>query len=179
MIEVFVLAIALSMDSFAIAVGLGANHKNKTLALGLTVGLYFGFFQGLMPLIGYFVGKSVFDWIEVFAHWIAFALLVFVGGKMVYESLHTGTKKDIADITHKVLILLAIATSIDAMAAGFLFALLDVNALLACFFIGFITFVCSFLGVLVGKKGGAYLESKAELLGGVVLISIGFKILFF
>jgi len=178
MVEVFVLAVALSMDAFAVSIGLGTKYNDRKLSLGLSAGLYFGFFQGLMPLIGYAAGIGLFEWIEIYAAWIAFILLAFVGGKMIYESQCEGIENNIAKITYKVMFILAIATSIDAMAAGFSLTLLETNPLYACLIIGLTTFVFSWLGVIVGAKSGAYLESKAELLGGVVLILIGFKILF-
>jgi putative Mn2+ efflux pump MntP len=142
-------------------------------------GLYFGIFQGLMPLIGYAAGKGVFHWIDIFAPWIAFILLALVGGKMIYESRKEGIEEDIAQITHRVMLILALATSIDAMAAGFSLTLLGVNPLYACFIIGLTTFIFSWFGILIGAKSGSYLESKAELLGGIVLILIGLKILIF
>lgn len=177
MIEVFILAVALSMDAFAVSIGLGSKHKQKTLSLALMCGIYFGLFQALMPLIGYLGGKGVLGWVESYASWIAFALLLLIGGKMIYESFVEGIEEDIAKITHRVMIMLAIATSIDAMAAGFTLTLLDVNPFIACVIIGVITFGFSWAGVLVGNKSGTWLESKAELFGGVVLILIGFKML--
>lgn len=179
MIEVIILAVALSMDAFAVSVGLGSKHSHKTFSLGLTAGVYFGVFQGIMPLIGYAGGKGVFGWIEAFAPWIAFFLLVLIGGKMIYESRAEGIEEDISKITHRVMLILALATSVDAMAAGFSLTLLDFNPFYACLLIGLITFGFSWLGVLVGAKTGTWLESKAELLGGIVLILIGCKILFF
>jgi putative Mn2+ efflux pump MntP len=179
MIEVLVLAIALSMDAFAVSIGLGTKHGHRKVSLAIMAGLYFGIFQGLMPLIGYAAGKGVFHWIEVFAPWIAFILLALVGGKMIYESRKEGIEEDIAQITHRVMLILALATSIDAMAAGFSLTLLEVNPLYACFIIGLTTFIFSWFGILIGAKSGSYLESKAELLGGIVLILIGLKILIF
>ena len=179
MIEVFVLATALSMDAFAVSIGLGTKHGNRKLSLELMAGIYFGLFQGLMPLIGYAAGTGVFDWVEAFASWIAFILLALVGGKMIYESRSEGIEENIVKITHRVMLTLALATSIDAMAAGFSLTLLEVNPLYACFIIGLTTFVFSWFGILIGAKSGSYLENKAELLGGFVLILIGFKILIF
>ncbi|MBN2810023.1 MAG: manganese efflux pump [Deltaproteobacteria bacterium] len=179
MVEVLVLAVALSMDAFAVSVGLGSKNAKKTNVLAMKTGIYFGLFQALMPLIGYFGGKGVFSWVESYAHWIAFFLLVLIGGKMVYESVTEGIEEDIAQITHKVMLMLAFATSIDAMAAGFTLTLLEVNPFIACGIIGVTTFIFSWVGVLVGAKSGVWLESKAELLGGVILIAIGFKFLLF
>lgn len=179
MLEVLILAIALSMDAFAVSVGLGSKKAKNTQTLALLASIYFGLFQGLMPLIGYFGGKGVFGWVESYAHWIAFFLLLLIGGKMIYESIAEGIEEDIAQITHKVMFMLAIATSIDAMAAGFTLALLEVNPFISCAIIGVTTFLFSWVGVFVGEKSGAWLESKAELLGGVILIAIGVKVLLF
>lgn len=179
MIEVFILAVALSMDAFAVSVGLGSKQIKKTGSLALTAAIYFGVFQALMPLIGFFGGKGVLDWVEDYAHWIAFFLLLLVGGKMIYEAVSEGIEEDIAQITHKVMLILAIATSIDAMAAGFTLNLLEINPLIACTIIGATTFAFSLAGVFVGAKSGTWLESKAELLGGAILILIGFKLLLF
>ncbi|MET1254223.1 manganese efflux pump MntP family protein [Aliikangiella maris] len=179
MIEVFVLAFALSMDAFAVSVGLGSKNQQSQFRLGLTCAIYFGLFQGLMPLIGYLGGKGVLGFIEDYANWIAFALLLLIGAKMIYESISEGIEEDIVKISHRVMLTLAIATSIDAMAAGFSLTLLNVNAFIACLLIGIITFIMSWFGVIVGIKNGTWLESKAELLGGVILILIGIKILLF
>lgn len=177
MIEVIILAIALSMDAFAVSIGLGSKHTHKTTSLAIMAGIYFGLFQAFMPLIGYLGGKGVFGWVESYAPWIAFFLLLLVGSKMIYESMSEGIEEDIAQITHKVMLILAIATSIDAMAAGFSLTLLNVNPFIACLIIGVTTLVFSAIGVFVGEKSGTWLESKAELLGGIVLVLIGFKIL--
>ncbi len=177
MFEVIVLAVALSMDAFAVSIGLGS--KGDTRGLGLKAGLFFGAFQALMPFIGYLGGKGVLGWVDAYSHWIAFGLLALIGGKMIYEGLHEGIEEDIATITNKVMLLLAIATSIDAMAAGFSLTLLEVNAYLACLIIGVTTFAFSWAGVQIGKRSGTWLENKAEIFGGVVLILIGIKMLMF
>lgn len=177
MFEVFVLAVALSMDAFAVSIGLGSKKQLRASKIAIQAAIYFGIFQGLMPLIGYLGGKGILGWIESYAHWIGFALLILIGCKMIYESLSEGIEEDLARITHKVMLILAIATSIDAMAAGFSLNLLDVNAFIACVIIALTTSIFSFVGVFIGEKSGTYLESKAELLGGVILILIGLKIL--
>jgi|TARA_B110000908_G_scaffold167576_1_gene220747 putative Mn2+ efflux pump MntP len=177
-IDVAILATALSMDAFAVSIGLGAKHTDKTLSLAIMAGLYFGFFQGLMPLIGYLGGKEVFGWLEAYAAWIAFFLLLIIGSKMIYESFSGGIEKDIVKITHKVMFALAVATSIDALAAGFTLTILDVNPFVACAIIGLTTLVFSGMGIFVGAKSGTWLESKAELFGGIVLVLIGCKLLF-
>lgn len=177
MAEIFILAVALSMDAFAVSIGLGAKHNNKTISLGIMAAIYFGVFQGIMPLIGYLGGKGVLNWVDSYASWIAFLLLLLIGIKMIYESCSKGIEEGIAKITHRVMFLLAIATSIDAMAAGFSLTILNVNPFIACFIIGMITFFFSGLGIYIGSRSGTYLESKAEFLGGLVLILIGVKIL--
>ncbi len=177
MIEVIFLAIALSMDAFAVSIGLGSKQKTTPLVLAFKAGIYFGIFQALMPLIGYLGGKGVLGWIEEYAHWVAFLLLALIGGKMIYESFSEGIEEDIVKITHRVMLMLAIATSIDALAAGFTLTLLDINPFIACAMIGVATFAFSVVGVFIGIKTGTWLESKAEFLGGVTLILIGLKIL--
>ena len=177
MIEVIILAIALSMDAFAVSIGLGA--KKNVPGLALKAGLYFGIFQALMPFIGYLGGKGVLGWIEAYAHWVAFVLLALIGAKMIYEGLSEGIEEDIKVLTHKMMLILAIATSIDAMAAGFSLTLLDANPYGACLIIGLTTFACSAAGVFIGKRSGTWLESRAEVFGGTVLILMGFKILLF
>ena len=177
MIEVIFLAVALSMDAFAVSIGLGSKQQIKLTSLALMSALYFGLFQALMPLIGYLGGKGVLGWVEAYAPWVAFGLLTLIGGKMIYESFGEGVEEEISIISHKVMLMLAIATSIDAMAAGFALTLLDINIFIACLIIGLTTFAFSWAGVIIGSRSGTWLESKAELLGGVVLILIGLKIL--
>lgn len=177
MIEVMVLAVALSMDAFAVSIGLGA--KKSTPGLALKAGLFFGIFQALMPFIGYLGGRGVLGWLGSYAHWIAFGLLALIGAKMIYEGISEGIEEAISDITNKMMLVLAIATSIDAMAAGFSLTLLDANPYIACLAIGATTFAFSWAGVLIGGRSGAWLENKAEIFGGTVLILIGFKILLF
>ena len=153
--------------------------KSTHTGLGLKAGLFFGSFQALMPFIGYLGGKGVLSWIDSYAHWIAFGLLALIGAKMIYEGLHEGIEEDITLITNKMMLILSIATSIDAMAAGFSLTLLEVNAYLACLIIGVTTFAFSWVGVQIGRSSGTWLESRAEIFGGTVLILIGLKILLF
>lgn len=177
MIELGFLAVALSMDAFAVSIGLGSKKSQSTHKLALMSALYFGIFQGLMPLIGYAGGMGVFSWVESLAPWIAFVLLLAIGLKMIYEGLSEGIEEDIAQITHKVMLMLAIATSIDAMAAGFTLTLLEINPFFACFVIALVTFIFSWLGTYIGARSGTWLESKAEIAGGLVLVLIGIKLL--
>ncbi len=177
MIEVIILAVALSMDAFAVSIGLGAKRNVPNLAL--RAGIFFGIFQAFMPLFGYFGGRGVLGWIETYSHWVAFGLLALIGAKMIYEGLQEGIEEDISRVTNKVLLVLAVATSIDAMAAGFSLTLLDANPYVACLVIGAIAFAFSVVGVFVGKNSGTWLESKAEIFGGTVLILMGMKFLVF
>lgn len=177
MIEVLFLAVALSMDAFAVSIGLGSRPHTSPRKLALLCAVYFGAFQGIMPLFGYLAGTSVLGWVEVYAPWIAFLLLALIGGKMIVESFADGVEEEFRRTSHRVMLLLALATSIDAMAAGFALTLLDVAPLLACLIIGLATAVFSWGGVFIGRRSGTWLESKAELLGGVVLILIGLRIL--
>lgn len=177
MLEIIVLAIALSMDAFAVSIGLGVKQMEVKKFFALKVAILFGFFQGFMPFIGYLAGIGLASFIESVDHWIAFVLLTIIGAKMIYESLGEPIEDEISIITNKVLLMLAIATSIDAMAAGFTLTLMTTSLITSVLIIGFITFIFSYFGVLIGSKGGDFLESKAELLGGIVLIGIGLKIL--
>lgn len=176
MLEVLILAVALSMDALAVSIGLGA--RKNTPGLPLKAGLYFGIFQAFMPFIGYLGGRGVLGWIETYAHAIAFALLTFIGAKMIYEGAQEGIEEDISVVTDKMMLILAIATSIDAMAAGFSLTLLATNPYFACFVIGTVTFAFSCAGVYIGRKSGTWLESKAEFFGGAVLIVMGVRMLF-
>ena len=173
--ELFVLAVGLSMDAFAVSVckGLSLGKINKKhMAIA---GLWFGGFQALMPLIGYLLGSFFTEYITKYAHWIAFVLLCFIGGNMIKEAFGEEEKLD-NSMTAKSMFLLAVATSIDALAVGVTFAFLDVSIVPAVSFIGVITFVCSGIGVKIGSIFGTKYKSKAELCGGVILILIGIKI---
>lgn len=177
MFDVVVLAVALSMDAFAVSIGLGSKPTKRTRSLAMMAALYFGIAQGIMPLIGYLGGTGVMSFVSSYADWVAFTLLALIGGKMIYESMSEGVEESIQKITHKMMLALAIATSIDAMAAGFSLTLIDVHPIAACGIIGLTTCVFCWLGVHIGRKNGVWLESKAELAGGITLIAIGLKIL--
>lgn len=174
--EIILLGIGLSMDAFAVAVCKGLSSEKFSVKSALIVGAWFGFFQALMPLIGYLLGWLIADYIREFDHWIAFILLGFIGGKMIYEAIKGEEKKD-ASVAFFTMLPLAIGTSIDAMAAGITLALGDTNIYLAIGLIGAITFALSVLGVKIGNIFGAKFQKKAEIFGGFVLIALGFKIL--
>ena len=180
-IELFLIGVGLSMDAFAVSIckGLGMNKINKKQAF--TIGLYFGGFQALMPLIGWFLGIRFQQYITSIDHWIAFILLVCIGGKMVVEAVRDKDdevveKKD-QPLNHKEMFLLAVATSIDALAVGITFAFLDTPIIEAIVIIGCTTFVLSIVGVIVGNFFGTRYKKKAEIIGGIILILIGLKIL--
>ncbi len=177
MFEVFILAVALSMDAFAVSIGLGSKMKKDVKPLAIKAGLFFGFFQMIMPAVGYLGGVGLNQYISEYDHWIAFGLLFLIGAKMIYESFGENIEDEIAMISNKIMLTLAIATSIDAMAAGFTLNLFALNVYLSLLMIGVTTFVFSYAGVYIGSKGGEKLESKVEFLGGIILIAIGIKIL--
>ncbi|MGB8455865.1 MAG: manganese efflux pump MntP family protein [Anaerocolumna sp.] len=180
--ELLILAIGLSMDAFAVAVCKGLSFRKITVKHLLTVGLYFGIFQAGMPLIGYFLGIQFSDKITSIDHWIAFVLLGVIGIHMIREALSKdeeaccGDEKD-ALLSFKNMVILAIATSIDALAVGITFAFLKVDIIPAVSFIGLVTFTLSVIGVLIGNIFGARFKSKAELTGGIILVCLGIKIL--
>lgn len=171
-------ALGLSMDAFAVAVTSGIIINRVQLKNALKIGLYFGFFQAIMPLVGWLAGIKFSQYIERFDHWIAFLLLSFIGIRMIIESRKNDEEREVFNpLDNKVLLMLAIATSIDALAVGVGLAVLKVSILTSVFFIGLITFGLSFLGVLIGKRSGTFLKNRAELAGGAVLTIIGTKIL--
>ena len=199
MLEVVLLAIALAMDAFAVAIGLGAKSQKQSkayiLRLAIYAALYFGIAQGVMPLIGYLLGAAMLSWLAAAAPWIGGLILIALGGKMLYEAFSgeveamvenadvsvnaVATANNTSDINHRTMFTLAIATSIDAMAAGFTLNLLSINAWLACLIIAVVTAGFSLVGVYLGERSGTWLEDKAEMLGGLVLIAIGLKVMFF
>lgn len=176
--ELILIAVGLSMDAFAVSVCKGLATTEVTKKHCLLAGIWFGGFQGLMPAVGYFLGSAFEKYIVNFDHWIAFFLLVLIGGNMIKEAFSKEEENTNASFAPKSMFVLAIATSIDALAVGVTFALLpDVNIFSAVGLIGGITFVLSAIGVKVGNVFGAKYKSKAELSGGVILILIGLKIL--
>lgn len=176
--SLFLLAVGLSMDAFAVAVCKGLATPKITLKKACVVGLWFGVFQALMPTLGYLVGYRFQEKITAIDHWIAFALLVFIGANMIRESFSKEEEGANASLAFKEMLLLAIATSIDALAVGVTFAFLpDIPILPAVSFIGVITFLLSALGMKIGNVFGTKYKSRAELAGGIILILIGSKIL--
>lgn len=176
--ELFMIAVGLSMDAFAVSVCKGLSVKKVKSKQLLIVGLYFGGFQAWMPLVGYLLGYNFKSLIVNVDHWIAFILLLLIGGKMVYEALKQGEEEKLNDSFRlRTMLPLAVATSIDALAVGVSFAFLDVQIVPAVSFIGIITFVLSGIGMKIGNTFGTKYKKKAELAGGIILILMGIKIL--
>ncbi len=178
-LELFITAVALSMDAFAVAMCKGLATQKVRWKHMVLAGLWFGGFQGLMPLLGYLLGTTFESYITAYDHWIAFALLGFLGGKMIWEALSGDDDEAACDsFAVREMFLMAVATSIDALAVGVSFALLpDVNIGWAVLFIGVCTFFLSALGVKLGNIFGTKFKSRAELAGGVILVLMGTKIL--
>ncbi len=177
LIELFLIAVGLSMDAFAVSVCKGLAMPKCTFKKAAIVGLWFGGFQALMPAIGYILGAQFQEAIASIDHWIAFVLLALIGGNMIHEALDNDEEEADASLNVKTMFLLAVATSIDALAIGITFAFLKVNIIPAVCFIGIVTFIISFAGVKIGNVFGARYKNKAEIVGGVILILLGLKIL--
>ena len=177
LIELFLIAVGLSMDAFAVSVCKGLAMPKCTFKKAAIVGLWFGGFQALMPAIGYVLGAQFQEAIASIDHWIAFVLLALIGGNMIHEALDNDEEEADASLNVKTMFLLAVATSIDALAIGITFAFLKVNIIPAVCFIGIVTFIISFAGVKVGNVFGARYKNKAEIVGGIILILLGLKIL--
>ncbi len=177
LIELFLIAVGLSMDAFAVSVCKGLAMPKCTFKKAAIVGLWFGGFQALMPAIGYILGAQFQETIASIDHWIAFVLLALIGGNMIHEALDNDEEEADASLDVKTMFLLAVATSIDALAIGITFAFLKVNIIPAVCFIGIVTFIISFAGVKIGNVFGARYKNKAEIVGGVILILLGLKIL--
>ena len=176
-ITLFLLAVGLSMDAFAVAVCKGLAMSRITAKKAITVGLWFGIFQALMPLIGFLLGYGFQDKITAVDHWIAFILLGLIGANMIREALSHEEEKADDSLSFKTMFILAVATSIDALAVGITFAFLTVNIWRATAFIGITTFIISVIGVKIGNIFGTKYQNKAEFIGGAILILLGLKIL--
>lgn len=180
-IEIFLIGVGLSMDAFAVSVckGLGMHRINYGHAV--VIALFFGVFQALMPVIGWLLGSTFAAYVTAFDHWIAFGLLAVVGGKMLWDAFHDDEDDEVEQSAPKLdireLFMLALATSIDALAVGISFSFLEINILEAVLVIGVTTFALSFIGVVFGNRFGTRFERPSQIAGGVVLILIGLKIL--
>ena len=174
-VDILVIGVGLSMDAFAVSICKGLAMKKMDIKKALVCSLYFGVFQALMPLIGFLLGSGFKNVVSSIDHWIAFVLLGIIGINMIKEAKSCDVVNDSMDV--KTMLTLAVATSIDALAIGVTFAFLKVSIIPAVSIIGLITFVCCFIGVKLGSAFGEKLKSKAEIMGGVMLILIGTKIL--
>ena len=175
--ELILIAIALAMDSVAVSIASGAKYKNINIRNTIKISLFFGLFQGLMPLFGYFVGTIFASIVDEYDHFIAFFILVYLGLNMIREAKNDNFEEDVRDLKNKTLLILAVATSIDALAIGVTFSFQDINIYYAALVITLITFILCIIAVFIGKKLGGFLGSKAEYLGGFILIALGIKIL--
>jgi putative Mn2+ efflux pump MntP len=177
-VEIVITAFALAMDAFAVSIASGIAIHNLKLKHAVTIAIWFGLFQAIMPVLGWLSGRSVFQYVSHIDHWVAFGLLLFIGGKMIYEAFKIDdAEKKTNPLELYVLFILSVATSIDAFAVGLVLAVRDVDIVVPVIAIGVITFVTSLIGVYIGDKFGHFCEKKIEVAGGVVLIAIGLKIL--
>lgn len=177
--SILIIGIGLSMDAFAVALVKGLCTKDHRFRFALKIGLYFGFFQGFMTWLGYTLGLSFSSLINSYDHWIAFILLTIIGGKMIYEGFQVKDLSCEVDPGTSLIPMLTVslATSIDALAVGISLALLSTSILSTALIIALVTLVLSIIGVIIGKRYASLLDNKAEILGGVVLVGIGIKIL--
>jgi manganese efflux pump family protein len=177
-VTIFLLAVGLGVDAFSVAIGIGAANTKRSWGPMLRLSAAFGLFQFMMPLVGWLAGLTVVNFIDGFDHWIAFALLAYVGGKMIWEGLEKESNEKKADQTRGLpLLLLSIATSIDALAVGFSFSILKLPILFPATIIGVVCFIMTAVGMVFGKVLARIFGKKVEIFGGIVLIAIGVKIL--
>lgn len=174
-LDILLISIGMAMDSFAVSVCKGLSIKKAGIPEGVKCGIYFGGFQALMPVIGYYLGRLFADLIVKIDHWIAFSLLLFIGLSMIKESRETEKVDDKMDV--KTMLILAVATSIDALSIGVTLAFINVNIWVVVTSIGVVTFFFSLVGVLIGRRVGSMLGNKAKIIGGLILIYLGTKIL--
>jgi putative Mn2+ efflux pump MntP len=177
--SILIIAIGLSADCFAVALSGSISKRVLSLAQVLRVSLSFGVFQALMPVLGWLVGRTVVEFISGYDHWLAFGLLTFVGGRMIWESFRSrdGRRGDTDISKGFLLLILSIATSIDALAVGLSFAFLEINIILASSTIGIIAFLVTAVGFVLGRKAGSLIGKRAETVGGVILVGIGLRII--
>jgi len=176
-IAILLVAFALALDSFSVSITNGLANKTFKAGNAFKIGIFFGLFQTIMPLIGWLAGIHVLDLISGFDHWIAFGLLTFIGCRMMYESVRMESKRLIDSPSIGLLLTLSVATSIDALAVGLSFSFLRISIIVPAIVIGVVAFSLSFLGVYLGGKLGRFLGNRVELLGGLILIAIGIRIL--
>jgi putative Mn2+ efflux pump MntP len=178
LLSLILIAVGLAMDSFAVSITMGIVLKRIQLRAMGKISLLFAFFQGLMPVLGWLIGQAFEQYIKAYDHWVAFGLLLLIGGRMVYEALSDSSQTPCLNPhCNKTIATLAVATSIDALAVGISFSMLDIEIIMPAFLIGIITFAFAFMGLTIGIKLGSRFSTKVELIGGLILIGIGLKIL--
>lgn len=176
-LSVFLVALGLAADCFAVALSGSAAMISLSFRQIMRTALAFGAFQGLMPVLGWLLGRTIVGFVEGYDHWLAFALLAFIGGRMIWKSLRSGNEPRGNDITRgMMLLILSVATSIDALAVGLTFAIEKIDIVLAALTIGIVAFVATVVGLLLGRRAGSIVGRRAEVIGGLVLIAIGLKI---
>lgn len=178
LITIVFIAVGLAMDSFSVSITSGITIKRLRITNALKIAIFFGLFQAVMPIIGWLVGLSVIEFISGVDHWVAFGLLSLIGCKMIYESIKKAPhRKEVNPLNVYVLLMLSVATSIDALAVGVSFAFLRITIAIPIIIIGTVTFLLSLFGVHAGNKFGHLFEKKTAIIGGLILIAIGIKIL--
>ncbi|MFI3284262.1 MAG: manganese efflux pump MntP family protein [Erysipelotrichaceae bacterium] len=178
LVRLISIALALSADAFAVAVCKGLTFSKPTYKQAIHVGLYFGFFQAIMPVLGFYICLGFEPFVSYIDHWLAFGLLVYIGVMMIKSSFDKDAVCQDGSLSFRVMIILAIATSIDALATGVVFAIMEINIFVAATLIGCITFVTSCIGFKLGNLLGIRFKTKATLLGGCILVCMGLQILF-
>lgn len=173
---IVMLAIGLAMDSFSVAIASSLSYSSFHINQALKIAVFFGFFQGLMPVIGWLVGSTILGMIAQYDHWVAFGLLLLIGCRMIYEALHSDAESKLSIHELRILIIMSLATSIDALAVGLSLSVLSIPIVVPGLVIGLVTIILSFLGVYLGYIVGAKLSNKVGAIGGVILIGIGVKI---
>ncbi len=174
---IFVIALGLAMDSFSVAVASSVSHSVFETQYALKIAVFFGVFQGLMPIIGWIIGVSILGMIAQYDHWVAFGLLVVIGGRMIYEAVHTEVSTALSIQKLSVLVMLSLATSIDALAVGLSYSVLNVPIVIPSILIVLVTSILSYIGVYLGHVAGMKISSKTSIIGGLTLMGIGTKIL--
>ena len=177
-ITILLIALGLAMDSFSVAIANGMATKTFQINKALKISAFFGFFQGFMPIIGWYAGVYIIDLISDYDHWVAFFLLAFIGSRMIYESIRKESNPLVSSLSIKILLILSVATSIDALAVGLSLSLMRISIMIPAVVTGVVTFSLSLLGVYLGGRFGRVLKNRVESLGGLILVAIGLKILF-
>ena len=176
-ITTLLIAVALAMDSFSVSIANGLATKKIRIVNALKIGVFFGFFQAAMPVVGWYAGAHILDLISEIDHWVAFILLALIGSRMIYESIKQESESIASSTSVKVLLILSIATSFDALAVGLSLYVMNISILTLSVATGIITFALSFCGVYIGSKFGCLLRNRVEAIGGIILILIGLRIL--